>query len=169
MLQIVRVREVVGADRQGRRRIGAGQPDVAAALRAQVADVQRVAFAAQKEQIARVVAQLAGAEVELQVGPRFVRRTARNRAAFGAVGRKHAAPGMRVAHQIDAAAQDGAPGDAVRHGPRAGLHKDDVEMILQILADAGKMVSYFDASLLQLLAVANAGEHQEARALNRAC
>ena len=68
---------------------------------------------------------------------------------------------------IDAAAQDGAPGDAVRHGPRAGLHKDDVEMILQILADAGKMVSYFDASLLQQLAVANAGEHQEARTLDR--
>ena len=40
-------------------------------------------------------------------------------------------------------------------------------MILQILADAGKMVSYFDARLLQLLAVANAGEHQEARTLDR--
>ena len=42
-------------------------------------------------------------------------------------------------------------------------------MILQILADSGKMVTYFDARALQLLAVADAGEHQEARALNRAC
>ena len=75
--------------------------------------MQRVALAAEEAQIARVVAQFSGAEVELQVGPHLLRRAARHGATFGAIGRKHAAPGVRVTDQIDAAAQDGAPGNTV--------------------------------------------------------
>ena len=48
------------------------------------------------------------------------------------------------------------------------LQRADVEMILQVRADAGQLVRDGDAVLAQVIGGADAGEHQQLRRVDRA-
>ena len=47
-------------------------------------------------------------------------------------------------------------------------HLDDVDVVVQVRADAGQVVAHLDAEGAQMLGRADAGEHQQLRRLQRA-
>ena len=129
--------------------------------------MQRVPIATQEAQVTPVITQLARGEMELQIGQLKIRRTAGDDAGFGAIGRKHAAPGKEVAPQVNATPQGIAPGDSPRDRLGAALHDQHVEMILQVLANARQMMAHGDTLRCQRGGFTYTREHEQLRGLDR--
>ena len=99
-------------------------------------------------------------EVKLDVRRARVRVGVPESAGIDQGGGDRALPEQNVLHD----GPEGAvgPGDLVVAEVAAALaHHIDVHVVLQVLPDAGQIVDHVDAERLQLIAAADAGEHQE--------
>ena len=159
-------REVVRPDRGRRGRVRAPDPDLAAALRAQVADrggerrkrVQRVAEPVERERL----------DVVLEVRRRPRRIGFRERAELRWRHGQGPAPEQEI---LEAHAR--APEQAVRilvqrPGVLDLVDQAQLEMVLEVRADAFERVDHRDAVLLEQLAGADARELEELRRADRA-
>jgi hypothetical protein len=129
-----------GSMRGGVAGIGARQRDAAAALRPQQADVARVAVA--RTRLPAVVDELADDEVELQVGsdrrPDRCARSRRPRRSSSSACRPAAAPLEDALQEVDRAAQRQAEEIGEVRRVEDG---DDVDVVVQVAADAGQVVA----------------------------
>src|SRR6266403_71597 len=158
--------EEVRIDRRRSKRIGALQPDPAAALWPQHANMAGEAGAPAR--LAGVIVQHRHAEMQLDIGHVEVGASFEEAPAFGDVrGHRSAtlAPVLRnsLENSRDAGKRQAGEIRRVR-----GEAEYKVRMILQVLSDAGQMMRGCDAVLRQRGVVADAGKHQQLRALKRA-
>jgi hypothetical protein len=163
-LQVVafRVAQVIGVDRDRLCRVGRVQAQPAAAARMQVAGVHRVAVAGQA--MAAVVVEQRGHEVELQVAA-FVGGEA---AAHEAAGLGHVGAARSVAMAQPAQAGGQFVEVVVAGLARVGVERADVQVVLQVGADAGHVGDHRDAVLAQVVGGAQPGQHQQLRRVDRA-
>ena len=128
-------------------------------------DVHLVAVAGRRG--AAVVAHGDGQEVEHQVGVALVVVAAREAAALEVVGRARAAAQEQP---LRADRQHVALLDVLlhRHRLRAGVLDVDLEVVLQVLPDAGQVGADVDAEPAQLVGVADAGQLQQLRGVDGA-
>ncbi|MCY1346045.1 hypothetical protein D9M69_321200 [compost metagenome] len=161
-LDVLAALEEARVDHRRLQRVAAAQGDAADALRAQHLDVAAVAVA--PVQLAAVVVDHRGDEDHLQVGLVQRRVGAQEGPGLGEVGGQQAAALARPFHgggrQLEAAAHGEADAafravDLVGHGV--------VDVVLQVLADAGQVHPQRNAQALQLGGRADAGEHQRLR------
>ena len=148
------------------KRIGAAERNAAAALRPQQADVAGEAGAAVA--LAAVIVGHRHAEMQLDVGDVEIRPRLQEAAAFGEIrGHRPAAFAPVLADRPqqprDAAERDAVEVRIVRH-----VAEHEIRMVLQVLPDAGQMMHAGDAVLAEGCAVADAGQHQQLRGLERA-
>ena len=99
----------------------------------------------------------------IEVGPRL-----EEAAAFGDVRGHRSAPLASVLRDPLEDPRDAAERQAGEIGRVGGKAEHEIRMILQVLSDAGQMMRGGDAVLGQRGRVADAGQHQQLRGLERA-
>jgi hypothetical protein len=152
--------EVIRIHHRGRERIGRSKPDFAAALRPQAASVQRHAIAVHRR--ARVIDYLRRNEMVLDVGVGRAKLADRERAGLGDIA--GARPGA-VEQKFHRHADRSKPAILAIEGRAAlgALQDVDIEMILQVLADARQIMHRRNAARPQLLGRTDAGQEQQLR------
>ena len=157
---VVLVGHVVEEDRGCGAGLGRGQSHAAARFRAHRPHVGLEAVALGGG--LAVVAHGEGQEVVLDVRVLHAGAGADEAAGFEVVGGAEAIPEQEPA-RADQALGDKVP-VAVERDRLAALHLQvDLQMVLQVGADAGPVGDHIDAVLLQVLAGADAGEHENLR------
>src|SRR5258706_7100276 len=148
------------------KRIGALQPDAAAALWPQQADM--AAKAGAPARLAALIAHHRHAEMQLDIVHVEVGAGFEETAAFGDVRGHRPATLPPVLRDPLENSRDAGKRQAGEIRRVRGEAEYKVRMILQVLSDAGQMMRGRDAVLRQRGAIADAGKHQELRALKRA-
>ena len=167
-LQVIRVAEVVVVDDRRVLPVGTGQADRAAALRPQAAHVHRITRLHHQLQVAARVVEQQRHGVELHVGL-GQRRVGLQEAA--GLGDRRAQLAEVCAVVLDAR-HTHLRGALRRDGDAAVVRALDqhrgIEVLLQVLADAGQRMHHVDALRPQLVRVADARQHQQLRRAIRA-
>ena len=165
-LHVARVGQEVRIDHRRIAHVGAGQPNRAAAVRTQHADLQRVARPPM--QLAVMLVDDAGAEMKLQVRPVQRRIAFQESARLGDVGGQQAALALAPGQHLRRHPGDHRQIDAEQPvGPDRDLGAV-VDVVLQVGADLGAVADQGDAMLAQMRRRADAGRHQQLRGAERA-
>ena len=164
--EIGRVTEEIRIDQRRSERIGTGERDAAAALRPQEADVAGEAGASMA--LAAVIVGQCHAEMQLdvgdvEVGPGLLQEAA----ALGEI-RGHGTAAFATVLADSAQQRNAFKRDAVEVRIIRQIAEHEIRVVLQILADAGQVMHAGNAVLAERSAIADAGQHQKLRRLERA-
>ena len=117
---------------------------------------------------ARMVVDQPGHEVQLDVRRVEVGARAQEPAALGEIAGEHAAPLAAEAAELAQHACGARERETERIEARRLEAEDEVGMVLQVAADAGRVVHHVDAERLQPCCGPDARQHQQLRRLQRA-
>ena len=137
-VEVAPLGQVVGVDQRRSLGVAAAQPDGAGALGPQRTDVQAITVLVQLG--AAVIHHQHGQEMELDVGRRQTRTRAQEAARLGD---RRGAGSLLAHHVLEQGGQ--FVGGVVGVARFAELQQRRVEMVLQVVADAGKIVHWRDA------------------------